>query len=159
MSSKGIFNMKNIDYNILSNSLAIAHHRDKFIEGMEYLFANAYFNNIEKDGEIKSERELGLLTKKQKLDAPIKIDTTISFELYSILKNVDDVNYSYIFIDKEAFSRIRTELFAVLGEIRSSKEYEHGIIVHKVTTKKLGFALSRMNAIRVKIRAMKNILK
>ena len=66
MSSKGIFNMKNIDYNILSNSLAIAHHRNKFIEGVEYLFANAYFNNIEKDGEIKSERELGLLTKKNK---------------------------------------------------------------------------------------------
>lgn len=151
--------MKNIDYNILSNSLAIAHHRDKFIEGMEYLFANAYFNNIEKDGEIKSEREVGLLTKKQKLDTPIKIDTTISFELYSILKNVDDEYYSYIFIDKEAFSRIRTELFAVLGEIKASKEYEHGVVVHKVTTKKLGFALSRMNAIRVKIRAMKNILK
>lgn len=151
--------MISIDYNILSNSLAIAHHRDKFIEGIEYLFANTYFNNIDKDGEIKSERELGLLTKKQKLDVPIKIDTTISFELYSILKNVDDVNYSYIFIDKEAFSLIRTELFAVLGEIRASKEYEHGIIVHKVTTKKLGFALSRMNAIRVKIRAMKNILK
>ena len=151
--------MINIDYNILSNSLAIAHYRNKFIEGIEYLFANTYFNNIDKDGEIKSERELGLLTKKQKLDTPIKINTTISFELYSILKNVDDVNYSYIFIDKEAFSRIRTELFAVLGEIRSSKEYEHGIIVHKVTTKKLGFALSRMNAIRVKIRAMKNILK
>lgn len=151
--------MISIDYNILSNSLVIAHHRNKFIEGIEYLFANAYFNNIEKDGEIKSERELGLLTKKQKLDAPIKIDTTISFELYSILKNADDVYYSYIFIDKEAFSRIRTELFAVLGEIRASKEYEHGIIVHKVTTKKLGFALSRMNAIRVKIRAMKNILK
>lgn len=52
--------MKNIDYNILSNSLAIAHHRNKFIEGVEYLFANTYFNNIEKDGEIKSERELGL---------------------------------------------------------------------------------------------------
>lgn len=151
--------MINIDYNILSNSLAIAHHRDKFIEGIEYLFANTYFNNIDKDGEIKSERELGLLTKKQKLDAPIKIDTTISFELYSILKNTDDVYYSYIFIDKEAFSRIRTELFAVLGEIRASKEYEHGIVVHKVTCKKLGFALSRMNAIRVKIRAMKNILK
>lgn len=151
--------MINIDYNILSNSLAIAHYRDKFIEGIEYLFTNAYFNNIDKDGEIKSERELGLLTKKQKLDAPIKIDTTISFESYSILKNVDDVNYSYIFIDKEAFSQIRTELFAVLGEIRASKEYEHGIIVHKVTTKKLGFALSRMNAIRVKIRTMKNILK
>lgn len=151
--------MINIDYNILSNSLTIAHYRDKFIEGIEYLFANTYFNNIEKDGEIKSERELGLLTKKQKLDAPIKIDTTISFELYSILKNTDDVYYSYIFIDKEAYSRIRTELFAVLGEIRASKEYEHGIIVHKVTTKKLGFALSRMNAIRVKIRAMKNILK
>lgn len=150
--------MKNIDYNILSNSLAIAHHRNKFIEGVEYLFANTYFNNIEKDGEIKSERELGFLTKKQKLDAPIKIDITISFELYSILKNADDVYYSYIFIDKEAFSRIRTELFAILGEI-DSKEYEHGIIVHKVTTKKLGFALSRMNAIRVKIRAMKNILK
>lgn len=95
--------MKNIDYNILSNSLAIAHHRNKFIDGVEYLFANTYFNNIEKDGEIKSERELGLLTKKQKLDTPIKIDTTISFELYSILKNVDDVYYSYIFIDKEAF--------------------------------------------------------
>lgn len=78
--------MKNIDYNILSNSLAIAHHRNKFIEGVEYLFANTYFNNIEKDGEIKSEREFGLLTKKQKLDAPIKINTTISFELYSILK-------------------------------------------------------------------------
>lgn len=151
--------MINIDYNILSNSLAIAHHRDKFIEGMEYLFANTYFNNIDKDGEIKSERELGLLTKKQKLDAPIKIDTTISFESYSILKNADDVYYSYIFIDKEAFSRIRTELFAVLGEIKASKEYEHGIIVHKVTTKKLGFALSRMNAIRVKIRTMKKILK
>lgn len=151
--------MINIDYNILSNSLAIAHHRDKFIEGIEYLFANTYFNNIDKDGEIKSERELGLLTKKQKLNAPIKIDTTISFELYSILKNADDEYYSYIFIDKEAFSRIRTELFAVLGEIRASKEYEHGIIVHKVTTKKLGFALSRMNAIRVKIRTMKNILK
>ena len=151
--------MKNIDYNILSNSLAIAHHRNKFIDGVEYLFANAYFNNIEKDGEIKSERELGFLTKKQKLDAPIKIDITISFELYSILKNADDVYYSYIFIDKEAFSRIRTELFAILGVIRASKEYEHGIIVHKVTTKKLGFALSRMNAIRVKIRAMKNILK
>lgn len=151
--------MINIDYNILSNSLAIAHYRNKFIEGIEYLFANTYFNNIDKDGEIKSERELGLLTKKQKLDAPIKIDTTISFELYSILKNADDVYYSYIFIDKEAFSQIRTELFAVLGEIRDSKEYEHGIIVHKVTTKKLGFELSRMNAIRVKIRAMKNILK
>lgn len=151
--------MISIDYNILSNSLAIDHHRDKFIEGIEYLFANTYFNNIDKDGEIKSERELGLLTKKQKLDAPIKIDTTISFELYSILKNADDVYYSYIFIDKEAFSRIRTELFAVLGEIKASKEYEHGIIVHKVTTKKLGFALSRMNAIRVKIRTMKNILK
>lgn len=151
--------MKNIDYNILSNSLAIAYHRNKFIEGVEYLFANTYFNNIEKDGEIKSERELGLLTRKQKLDAPIKIDTTISFELYSILKNVDDVNYSYIFIDKEAFSRIRTELFVVLGEIRTSKEYEHDIIVHKVTTKKLGFALSRMNAIRVKIRAMKYIFR
>lgn len=151
--------MINIDYNILSNSLAIAHHRNKFIEGIEYIFANTYFNNIDKDGEIKSERELGLLTKKQKLDAPIKIDTTISFELYSILKNADDEYYSYIFIDKEAFSRIRTELFAVLGEIRDSKEYEHGIIVHKVTTKKLGFALSRMNDIRVKIRAMKNILK
>lgn len=151
--------MINIDYNILSNSLAIAHHRDKFIEGIEYLFANTYFNNIDKDGEIKSERELGLLTKKQKLDTPIKINTTISFELYSILKNADNVYYSYIFIDKEAFSQIRTELFAVLGEIRASKEYEHGIIVHKVTTKKLGFALSRMNAIRVKIRAMKNILK
>lgn len=152
--------MKNIDYNILSNSLAIAHHRNKFIEGVEYLFANAYFNNIEKDGEIKSERELGLLTKKkQKLDAPIKINTTISFELYSILKNVDDVYYSYIFIDKEAYSRIRTELFAVLGEIKASKEYEHGIVVHKVTYKKLGFALSRMNAIRVKIRAMKYIFR
>lgn len=151
--------MKNIDYNILSNSLAIAHHRNKFIEGVDYLFANTYFNNIEKDGEIKSERELGLLTKKQKLDAPIKIDTTISFELYSILKNADDVYYSYIFIDKEAYNRIRTELFAVLGEIKASKEYEHGIVVHKVTYSKLGFALSRMNAIRVKIRAMKNILK
>ena len=78
--------MINIDYNILSNSLAIAHHRNKFIEGIEYLFANTYFNNIDKDGEIKSERELGLLTKNQKLDAPIKINTTISFELYSILK-------------------------------------------------------------------------
>lgn len=151
--------MISIDYNILSNSLAIAHHRDKFIEGIEYLFANTYFNNIDKDGEIKSERELGLLTKKQKLDAPIKVDTTISFELYYILKNADDIYYSYIFIDKEAFSRIRTELFAVLEEIRASKEYEHGIIVHKVTTKKLGFALSRMNAIRVKIRAMKYIFR
>lgn len=99
------------------------------------------------------------MIKKQKLDAPIKIDTTISFELYSILKNVDDICYSYTFIDKEAFSRIRTELFAVLGEIRASKEYEHGIIVHKVTTKKLGFALSRMNAIRVRIRAMKYIFR
>lgn len=151
--------MKNIDYNILSNSLAIAHHRNKFIDGIEYLFTNTYFNNIEKDGEIKSERELGLLTKKQKLDAPIKIDTTISFELYSILKNVDDEYYSYIFIDKEAYSRIRTELFAVLGEIKASKEFDHGIVVHKVTYKKLGFALSRMNAIRVKIRAMKYIFR
>lgn len=151
--------MINIDYNILSNSLAIAAHRDKFIEGIEYLFANTYFNNIDKDGEIKSERELGLLTKKQKLDVPIKINTTISFELYSILKNVDDFYYSYIFIDKEAYSRIRAELFTVLGEIKASKEYEHGIIVHKVTIKKLGFALSRMNAIRVKIRAIKNMIR
>ena len=151
--------MISIDYNILSNSLAIAHHRDKFIEGIEYLFANTYFNNIDKDGEIKSERELGLLTKKQKLDAPIKINTIISFELYSILKNTDDVYYSYIFIDKEAYSRIRTELFTVLKEIKASKEYEHGIIVHKVTFNKLGFALSRMNAIRVKIRAMKYIFR
>lgn len=151
--------MKNIDYNILSNSLAISHHRDKFIEGAEYLFANTYFNNIDKDGEIKSERELGLLTKKQKLDAPIKINTTISFELYSILKDADDIYYSYIFIDKEAYSRIRTELFAVLHEIKTSKEYEHGIIVYKVLFSKLGFALSRMNAVRVKIRAMKNIFR
>lgn len=113
--------MKNIDYNILSNSLAIAHHRNKFIEGVEYLFVNTYFNNIEKDGEIKSERELGLLTKKQKLDAPIKIDTTISFELYSILKNVDDEYYSYIFIDKEAYSRIRTELLQYLVRLKLLK--------------------------------------
>lgn len=65
--------MKNIDYNILSNSLAIAHHRNKFIDGVEYLFANTYFNNIEKDGEIKSERELGLLTKNKNLMRPLRL--------------------------------------------------------------------------------------
>lgn len=151
--------MINIDYNILSNSMAIAHHRNKFIEGVEFLFANTYFNNIDKDGEIKSERELGLLTKKQKHDVAIKINTTISFELYSILKNASDSYYSYMFIDKEAYSRIRTELFAILSEIRHSKEYEHGIVIYKIMHKKLGFAISRMNAVRVKIRAMKNILK
>lgn len=151
--------MKNIDYNILSNSLAIAHHRNKFIDGVEYLFANTYFNNIEKDGEIKSERELGLLTEKEKLDVAIKINITISFELYSILKNADDFCYSYMFIDKEAYSRIRTELFAILKEIKNSKEYEHGIVIYKIMYNKLGFAISRMNAVKFKIRAMKNILR
>lgn len=151
--------MKNIDYDILINSMAIAHYRNKFIEGLEFLFANTYFNNIDKDGEVKSERELGLLTEKEKLDVAIKINTTISFELYSILKNADDFYYSYMFIDNEAYSRIRTELFAILKEIKNSKEYEHGIVIYKIMYSKLGFAISRMNAVRFKIRAMKNILR
>jgi hypothetical protein len=53
MNSKGIFNMKDIDYDILFNSLAIAQYRNQFVSGLNYLFANVYFNNIEKDGEIK----------------------------------------------------------------------------------------------------------
>jgi len=54
--------------------LAIAQYRNQFVSGLNYLFANVYFNNIEKDGEIKSERELGFLTKKQKFSTAIKID-------------------------------------------------------------------------------------
>ncbi len=77
--------MINIDYDIYLNSLA-QHTTEINLQMAEYWLHNTYFNNIEKDGEIKSERELGLLTKKQNSDAPIKINTTISFELYSILK-------------------------------------------------------------------------
>lgn len=44
--------MKDIDYDILFNSLAIAQYRNQFVSGLNYLFANVYFNNIEKDGEI-----------------------------------------------------------------------------------------------------------
>lgn len=151
--------MISIDYNILSNSLAMAVHRDKFIEGMQYLFANTYFNNIDKDGEIKSERELGLLTKKQKLDAPIKINNIISFELYSILKNVDDFYYSYIFIDEEAHRRIRCELYTIRQEIKSTKEYDHGIIIYRMVYRKLGLAIGRLSAVRRNIKVIKNIFR
>lgn len=159
MNSKGIFNMKDIDYDILFNSLAIAQYRNQFVSGLNYLFANVYFNNIEKDGEIKSERELGFLTKKQKFSTAIKIDGNISFELYSILKDADNIDHLYIFIDDEFCSRIRRGLYSILKEIRSTKEDNHGIKIYRLTYIKLGYAISRMSAVRFKIKSIKNMIR